>query len=494
MIRSGIVGIFLFTLCVIFLGACSQDKAVQKPNIIVIFTDDQGYSDVGIQGIVDDIKTPHLDQLGRDGIRMTSGYVTAPQCIPSRAGLMSGRYQERFGVDHNGTWPVPLDELLLPQRLQKAGYVTGMVGKWHLDPNHVMDPWIEENLPEVAAKPRNQRGPADISAEIRKPYYPSERGFMETYYGPMGRYWANFDLEGNDQEYTWRPDPRFRLDVQSDAALAFVKRNHDQPFFLYLSYFAPHVPLEATEEYLARFPGDMPERRRYCLAMMSAIDDGVGRLRKSLKEYEIDQNTLIFFISDNGAPTKMVKEDRTLEFKGGAWDGSLNDPLIGEKGMLSEGGIRVPFLVTWPAVLPAGKEYHEAVISMDVAATAVAVAGLDHPDELDGVNLIPYLTGEKRGAPHKYLFWRFWDQTAVRSGNWKFLKAGEFEFLFDLDPDGVESENLIGHYPDKAAELKEALETWASDLYEPGVPEGPITRERNWYNFYFNADTTILEN
>ncbi|RLD56027.1 MAG: iduronate sulfatase, partial [Bacteroidetes bacterium] len=279
----------------------SCEKTLERPNIIVIFTDDQGFADVGIQGVVDDINTPHLDQLGRDGIRMTSGYVTAPQCIPSRAGLMSGRYQERFGVDHNGTRPVPLEEVLLPQRMKQAGYVTGMVGKWHLDPNHVMDPWIEENLPEVAAKPRNKRGPADITFDHRFPYYPSERGFMETYYGPMGQYWANFDLDGNDQEFKWRPDPRFRLDVQSDAALAFIKRNHDQPFFLFLSYFAPHVPLEATDKYLARFPGDMPERRRYCLAMMSAIDDGVGRLRKSLEEYEIAENTLIFFISDNGA-------------------------------------------------------------------------------------------------------------------------------------------------------------------------------------------------
>ncbi len=462
----------------------------EKPNIIVIFTDDQGFADLGIQDVVDDIRTPHLDQLGNDGARMTSGYITAPQCIPSRAGLISGRYQQRFGVDHNGTWPLPLDEVLLPERLQEAGYVTGMVGKWHLDPNHVMDPWIEKNMPEMAAKPRQERKPADISMEIRKPFYPSERGFRETYYGPMGRYWANFDLDGKDQEYAWRPDPRFRLDVQSDAAVTFIKRNQDAPFFLYLAYFAPHVPLEATEKYLSRFPGEMPERRRYCLAMMSAIDDGVGRIRQTLKEYEIENNTLIFFISDNGAPTKMIKEDRTLEFKGGAWDGSLNDPMVGEKGMLSEGGIRVPYLVSWPGVIPAGMEYDEAVSSLDVAATAVAVAGLNEAPELDGVNLIPYLTGEKTGAPHSYLFWRFWDQTAVRSGKWKFLKAGEHEFLFDLEPDGVESDNLIHSYPEKAEELKAALEAWASELKEPGVPEGPITREKNWYNFYFSADTS----
>lgn len=468
---------------------CSGKRSLEKPNVIVILTDDQGYADLGIQGVVQDIKTPHLDQLGRDGVKMTSGYITAPQCIPSRAGLVSGRYQQRYGVDHNGTWPLPLGEVLLPQRMKEAGYVTGMVGKWHLDPNRMMEPWIEVMMPDLYEKPRNERSPADIPQEIRQPYYPSERGFDECYYGPLNRYWANFGLDGEDQEYEWRPDPRFRLDVQSDAALAFIERNHENPFFLYLAYFAPHVPLEATEEYLDRFPGEMPERRRMCLAMMAAIDDGVGRIRSSLEAYGLTDNTLIFFISDNGAPTKMIKEDRTLEFKGGAWDGSLNDPLVGEKGMLSEGGIRVPFLVSWPGTIPAGQIYNEPVISLDVAATAVALAGLAQTEELDGVNLIPYLTGENEGAPHEFLYWRFWDQSAVRSGRWKFLKAGQHEFLFDLEPEGVEAVNLIGQYPEKAAELKKRLEAWAAELKYPGVPEGPLIREKRSYDFYFSADT-----
>jgi len=428
-----IQGLIVVGAVSLFPGCSEGETQTQtKPNIVVIFTDDQGYADLGIQGIVEDIKTPHLDQLGRDGIRMTSGYITAPQCVPSRAGIISGRYQQRFGVDHNGTFPVPLDEVLLPQRMKEAGYSTGMVGKWHLDPN--------------------------------------------------------FNLEGEDMEPQFITVDRFRLDVQSDAAISFIDRNHKKPFFLYLSYFAPHVPLEATDKYLSRFPGEMPERRRYCLAMMSAIDDGVGRLRESLRQYEIDENTLIFFISDNGAPTKMIKEDITLEFKGGAWDGSLNDPLVGEKGMLSEGGIRVPFLVSWPAVLPKGRVYDKPVISLDVAATAVAVAGLEHPAELDGINLIPYLTGEKQESPHAFLFWRFWDQTAVRSGNWKFLKSGEREFLFNLGTDGMEQENLIHQYPERAEALKEELEKWASDLYIPGVPEGPMRLERPWYDFYFPLD------
>lgn len=468
----------------IILNSCQEEK---KPNIIVIYTDDHGYADLSIQDFVNDVKTPYLDQLARDGVRMTSGYVTAPQCIPSRAGLMSGQYQQKFGVDHNGTIPVPLDIKLIPERMQEAGYVTGMAGKWHLQPNHIQKEWILENIPELGDKERYQ--PSDITFEKQLPYYPSEKGFQETYFGPMGRYYANYDLEGNSIDLQWIENDRFRLDVQTDATLAFIKRNHDRPFFFYLAYFAPHVPLEATEEYLSRFPGDMPERRRYCLAMLSAMDDGVGKIKSLLKEYDIEDNTLIFFISDNGAPLKMHKEDIPINFKGGAWDGSLNDPLNGEKGMISEGGIRVPFLVSWPAVLPKNKVYDKPVIALDVAATSLAVAGLDIAPELDGVNLIPYLTGEKQGLPHETLFWRFWRQSAVRKDNWKYLRAGSREYLFDLSEDREEKNNLIEEYPDKATELKADLKNWAKDLKNPGIPREELSEgEKRWFDFYFEND------
>jgi arylsulfatase A-like enzyme len=467
------------------MAGCRKDmQSHDKPNIIVIFTDDQGYADLGIQGMVQDIRTPNLDQLARDGIRMTHGYVTAPQCTPSRAGLMSGQYQQRLGVDHNGTYPMPLDAVLLPQRLNKAGYITGMVGKWHLDPNWTMRPWLAEEYPDILSK--EDLGPSDVTFDMMLPYNPSNRGFKETFYGQMHRYWASFDLAGNDLEQQWITDNRYRLDIQSDAAVTFIERNHGRPFFLYLAYFAPHVPLEATEKYLSRFPGEMPERRRMCLAMISAIDDGVGRIQESLRKHGIKDNTLIFYISDNGAPLKLYKEDITLEFKGGAWDGSLNDPLVGEKGMLSEGGIRVPFLVSWPAALPRGVEYHEPVISLDVAATSVAVAGLSPAPALDGVNLVPYLTGQMEGSPHEVLFWRFWEQSAVRMGDWKFLKAGPREFLFDLSSKDPEKENLIDQHPDKVNELRAKLADWAGELFVPGIPEGPINRqESGWYDFYF---------
>lgn len=480
-------------LVALFISTCLY--AQQKPNIIVIFTDDQGYADLGIQGQVDDIKTPHIDQLAKEGVLMTSGYITAPQCTPSRAGLLTGKYQQRFGLDENGTIPLPLDETLIPQRMKEAGYVTGMTGKWHLEPNHIEHIWIDEHMPELKGKKVN---PRDIPFSKKLPYMPSERGFDDCFQGEMHGYWVNYDLQGRTIKKQHISDKRFRLDVQSDAAVTFIERNHDKPFFFFLSYFGPHVPLEATEKYLSRFPGEMPERRRHCLAMMSAIDDGVGRVKETLKKYDIADNTIIFFISDNGAPIKIKKEDIPISFKGGAWDGSLNDPYVGEKGMLSEGGIRVPFVVNWPKGLPKGVVYDNPVSSLDVAATSIAVAGLEPAEELDGTNIIPYLNGDKKGDPHEALFWRFWDQSAVRIGDWKFLKAGHREFLFNVESDEHEKNNLIAEYPDRAEEMKVKLSSWAEELYYPGLYDGQVRREKRWYDHYFMAGSggkqkTILQ-
>jgi len=465
------------------LLAVNLTFAQSRPNIIVIFTDDHGYSDIGAQGIADDLKTPNLDKLAQSGIRMTSGYVTAPQCVPSRAGLMSGRYQQRFGTDDNGAEPVPLDEVLISERLSDAGYITGMTGKWHLEPLHVQPTWIKKNIPAIRDK--KQYVASDIPLAMKMPYYPPNRGFKECFYGPMYRILANYNLCGDPIDLQWLDESGYRLDNQTKAATTFIDRNHDKPFFFYLPYFAPHVPLEATEKYLSRFPKEMPERRRYCLAMLSAIDDGVGEIVAKLKHYGIYENTLIFFMGDNGAPLKIYKEDIPLSFKGGAWDGSLNEPWVGEKGMVSEGGIRVPYIMSWPAVLPKGKVYDRPVISLDMAATAIELAGIEKPEELDGTNLIPYLTGEKEGDPHEALYWRFWDQSAIRAGDWKFLKAGNREFLFDLGSEKHEKENLIEKFPEKAEKLKSKLKKWGSELKNPGIPDGEITREKEWYDHYF---------
>ena len=276
------------------------------------------------------------------------------------------------------------------------------------------------------------------------------------------------------------------MDIQSQAAVTFIDKNHDKPFFYYLSYYAPHVPLEATEKYLSRFPGEMPERRRVCLAMLAAIDDGVGSIKETLRKYNIEENTLIIFLGDNGAPLKIRKEDLPLSFKGGAWNGSLNEPYIGEKGMISEAGTRIPFIMNWPNGLPKGEIYDRPVVSLDIAATSLALAGEEVPEELDGVNVIPYINGEIEGDPHEALYWRFWHQAAIRMGDWKFLKFKERESLFNVGNDVHENVNLISEHPEKAEMLKEKLNQWASELKYPGLEMEGAPEMKKCYEFYFS--------
>jgi len=223
----------------------------------------------------------------------------------------------------------------------------------------------------------------------------------------------------------------------------------------------------ATEKYLKRFSGKMPERRRKALAMLSAVDDGVGGILESLRKYGIEDNTLIFFIGDNGAPLKIHKLD--APGIGPGWDGSLNDPLNGEKGTVIEGGNRVPFVVYWKGTIPAGQVYDQPVISLDVAATAVELAGLGKDPKLDGVNIVPYLTGDKKGAPHEALYWRWVGQAAIREGKWKYIHGGSRRYLFDLDKDIGEKNNLIKKYPEIAARLSTRLDKWSQELDPPGL-------------------------
>ena len=289
--------------------------AADKPNIIVILTDDHGWADLGVQGADAHIRTPNVDQLARDGVRFSRGYVTAPQCTPSRAGLISGRYQNTFGVEQNFDG-MPSAVVTLPERLKTSGYVTGISGKWHLDSGGPKVDGEKSHDPALA---------------------PHRQGFDEYFTGTMQDYSASHALDG-----TPFPDaPRAvtekgcRVVLQTEWALQFLKRRAaetETPFFLYLAYMAPHTPLEFPKPWLDAVPKDLPRERRSALALLAAIDDGVGRVRQQLRDTGQAENTLIFFLADNGAP---------LGTKG---DGSLNLPMRGQKGMLSEGGIRVPFV------------------------------------------------------------------------------------------------------------------------------------------------------
>jgi arylsulfatase A-like enzyme len=456
--------------------------AQTSPNIIVIFTDDHGWADLGVNGVVDDIKTPNLDQLAADGVQFTNGYVTGPQCIPSRAGILSGRYQQSFGVDDNRYAPMPIEVNTVPERLQEAGYRTGQVGKWHLDPNVDSEEWLRDNTYKGQTLP--SRANRVIPFQDKLPYYPGNQGFDEYFCGSISNYWANFDLNGNDLNPSGETQVitgRDRLDIQSDAALAFINRNFEDPFFLYLAYFAPHVPLASSEKYLSRFPGEMPERRRYALAMISAVDEGVGRIREQLRDHGILDSTLIFFIGDNGAPLAIHMEDLPLNENG--WDGSLNTPLRGEKGMLSEGGIRVPYLMSWPGQVDAGQVLDMPVSSLDVGATAIAASGLEQDADLEGKNILELLADSALAA-ERPLFWRFWAQGAIRIGDWKYLNAGETEYLFDLKSDPTESENLRAENPERAATMLSRWKEWNATLLRPEDSQ-LNSQEVAWYQHYF---------
>jgi arylsulfatase A-like enzyme len=466
----------------------AADNATPKPNIIVILTDDLGYADLGVQGQERDVRTPNLDRFAAEGVRFTSGYITAPQCSPSRAGLITGRYQQRLGIDTIPDLPPPLESVTLAERLKPAGYISGQIGKWHLEPNALCLKWAATQLPDQTP---NAAKRVVIPEAQRQRFMPQAQGFDDYFTGEINAYFANFDLTGATVTPAWHKDQRFRVDVQTDAALAFLQRNHAKPFFLYLNYFAPHTPLELPPAYAAQFPPDLPLRRRAALAMIAAIDHGVGRIVAALRSHGIDQNTLVFFTSDNGAPIH-TRRDSPLDADMGGWDGSLNTPLFGEKGMLSEGGIRVPMLARWPGKFPAGKIFDHPVSSLDFAATANALAGLPRDPELDGVDLTPHLTGANSAAPHDALYWRFWSQAAVREGRWKLLfKSGEPDRLFDLGTDEHERRNLASAHPDRVATLRRKLEAWTAQLQPRGLPtDRRNAQEHAWYREYFPPTVT----
>lgn len=435
-----ILGLLLVSFCFISCYAESENTENKKPNIIIIFTDDHGYSDLSCQGVYDDIKTPNIDKLAESGVRMTTGYVTAPQCVPSRGGLISGQYQNRFGLESNPQFKdaavmEKFDRLqTVPERLQKAGYATGMAGKWHLGPS---DKIASHGFDVVFYKNSNAPG------------------------------MTNFNFDGEIIPWGKESTGIYHLDACSQAACSFIKKNKDKPFFFYLAFRAPHVPLDAPKRYLDRFPGEMPERRRQALAMLSAVDDGVGKIVETLKENGLEENTIIFVMGDNGAPLKIHK----LDAPGGGpgWDGSLNDPMNGEKGMLTEGGVRTPYVVNWKGTIPGGQVYTQPVISLDAGATALALAGLPHDSSLDGVNLVPYLTGEKAGVPHEALYWRWLGQSAIRKGKWKYLRSDKREYLFDIEKDFEEKHDLLAEHPEIVKELHQDLEKWCAELAPPGI-------------------------
>jgi len=414
------------------LRAAEAPATTKKPNILLIYADDLGYGELGCYGLKE-VPTPHIDSIAANGIRFTSGYVSAPLCSPSRAGLMTGRYQTRFGHENNGMAPckgLPLGEATLANRMKALGYATAAVGKWHLG-----------NAPE---------------------FLPMKRGFDEYFgvaFNPGSYFTPNgfIDSRVSTDVQTVTDKDFYATDAFGARAADWIDKHKDGPWFLYLPFNAVHKPYEASEKYQKRFAHIAdPERRRFD-GLLSAMDDAVGLVTDKVRELKLEEDTLIFFISDNGAP--------------GGRDG--NGVLRGEKYGTWEGGVRLPWMVQWKGKLPAGKVSDLPVSTLDVMPTCVSVAGaaVDAAWKLDGVNLLPYLLGEKQGRPHETLCWRIDGMWAIRHGDMKLVRGdakGPVE-LFDLAADVGEKNDLSEKQPEKVKELQSLFDQWSAGQATPSV-------------------------
>lgn len=430
-------------------------KAERPPNIVILLADDLGYSDVGFQGL-SDLQTPNIDSVAANGMRFTSGYVSCPYCSPTRAGLLTGRYQTRFGhefnpggAQQNPEFGLPLSQNTIADRLKAAHYKTGLIGKWHL-----------------GAAPK---------------YHPKKRGF-DTFFGFYGGQHNYFNADDPTIYRGTEPvhEKEYLTDAFAREAVKFIDDHQAEPFFLYLAFNAVHTPLDVTDDRFERFANiEDPTRRKYA-AMLSALDEGIGRVLGKLREEGLEEKTLIFFLSDNGGPVMPTT----------SINGSNNAPLRGSKRTTLEGGIRVPFAVQWKGKLPAGKVYPQPVIQLDILPTALAAAGVTPPADvnLDGVNLLPFIAGDNQGRPHDALFWRLGPQRAVRQGAWKLVQydinaeeasvanregssRGRPEVvsarLYNLIADPGETRDLAAVHPELVAQLDKLWQDWNSEQAEP---------------------------
>jgi arylsulfatase A-like enzyme len=452
--------IFTFTSTFALPGADTT-----RPNILLIVADDLGYNDVGFQGCRD-IPTPNLDQLAAGGVRCTNGYVSYPVCSPSRAGFITGRYQQRFGHEYNPKWDVtsttnglPLSQTTLADALRSAGYTTGVIGKWHLGAHPQFHPnrrGFDEFFGFLSGGHRylpDTQADVEIGVEKRSNSPDAEHN------APLMR---NATMVPETGELTTR--------LGEEAAASVTRHAGDaKPWFLYFAFNAPHTPLQARPDMLEKFAGIADERRRTYAAMVATLDESVGRVFSSLDATGQRERTLIFFFADNGGP--MTKRNANA---------SINNPLRGQKGDVFEGGIRVPFVVSWPGHIPSGRVYDLPVSSLDVFPTALAAAHTVRDANLpalDGVDLVPYLSGQNSASPHARLYWRMdgGDAFAVREGNWKWLRTYDnAPQLYDLATDLGEKHDVAAQHPEIASRLSAASAEWNRGLVEPVWVNNPF--------------------
>ncbi len=443
-----------------------------RPNIVLIVADDLGYGELGCYG-GKDIPTPHLDSLAGSGVRFTSGYVTAPFCAASRAAMMTGRYQTRFGFEFNpigavNTKPgigLPVAERTIADHLRDSGYATSLVGKWHLGGTADFHPqrrgfdeffgFLHEGHFFVPSPWLN------VTTWLRRKTLPD---------GTQGR-WTSKDsrtiwsthLGSSEPSYdTDNPILRSSQPVLETANLTdaftreacdFIQRSKDQPFFLCLAYNAVHSPLQGEDSYMQKFSHIDDIQRRIFASMLSHLDDGIGQVMDSIRTQGLESRTMVVFLSDNGGPTKELT--------------SSNAPLRGGKGNLYEGGVRVPFLVSWPGHLTAGVS-DTAVSSVDIAATVMRLAGIGTSKKfaIDGVNLLESETKSTFSKPRP-LFWRVGGKRAIRLGDWKLVRMSTDWELYNLADDISESNNIAASYPDIVTELTESWTKWDAEQLTP---------------------------
>ena len=439
-----ILGLFTF----LFLwNGYSQNG--QNPNIIVIIADDLGYADVGFNGCKD-IPTPNIDRIANNGVKFTNGYVTFSVCGPSRAGLLTGRYPQRFGYErnpqyrpHNPNMGLPKTESTLAETLKKVGYTSGIVGKWHQGAdisNHPLNRGFDEFFGHLGGG--HQYFPEDLTI---KDSYATEND--------EGKSYKTWILRNHEPIQT----EKYLTDEFSDEAVNFIEKNQKKPFFLYLAYNAPHSPLQATQEYLDRFPNIENKKRKTYAAMVSAVDDGVGRLLDKLESLHLDKKTLVYFLSDNGGPEKVNASDNGVLREG--------------KSSIYEGGYRVPFAMQWKGTVPFGV-YDNPISSLDIFATIATLSNSpimkDKP--LDGVNLIPYLTSKNKGLPHETIYLRKFDykEYSVRHKNLKLvLKKEGIPQLYNLSKDDGEQNDIAKDFPKELAKIDAIRKKWDAELIEP---------------------------
>jgi arylsulfatase A-like enzyme len=436
--------IILFAIVAFFMQTMGV-AAADKPNIVLLFADDAGYGDFGFHGS-HHFRTPHLDRLAESGVRLSHFYVSGGTCGPSRAGLISGMYQQRFGFEENNVPSVMSDnskllgnDMGLPvhlrtmgDHLQQLGYRTAIFGKWHL-------------------------GIADR-------YHPLKRGFDE-FYGFRGGARSFFAYPkpqqiqpGNRMERGFEgyaEHQGYLTNVLADETCAFMERNRDKPFFAYVSFNAVHAPMHTDPQDKDTFP-QLAGTRRKAAQMMLALDRACGQIVNKLKALGLDKTTLIVFTNDNGGPM-----DR---------NGSSNYPFSGVKATQLEGGIRVPGLVVWPGKLPSGSVYDKPLSTLDLLPTFVKAGGGDPGalEGLDGVDMIPYLRGDNRNRPHQTLYWKMENRGAIRDGDWKMLRfADRPAELYRLTDDPGEQRNLADAHPERMKSLYKKLFTWELTLGRP---------------------------